>query len=92
MFLAIARNPVANANLVPYGILLRVACSGVTAAYWYLGGLPLIWLAVFCCEFLMMIAYMFVYKQLTSVTHGFAASGVGNAESIAPGQVKLDGN
>ena len=34
MFLVIARDPAGNRNLIPYGILLKVAYSSVTIWYW----------------------------------------------------------
>ncbi|MEK6769076.1 MAG: hypothetical protein AABY85_08835 [Gemmatimonadota bacterium] len=43
MFYAVATKPVANRNLIPYGILLKVAYSGVVFAYWFTQGLPDLW-------------------------------------------------
>ncbi len=43
IFLRIARDPVANRDLILYGILLKVAYSGLTFWYWVLSGIPVIW-------------------------------------------------
>ena len=43
MFLAVARDPARNRNLIPYGILLKIAYCGVTTWYWIAGGLPGMW-------------------------------------------------
>ena len=43
MFLAIARNPQGNRNLIPYGILLKVSYCSVTGFHWLTTGLPSMW-------------------------------------------------
>lgn len=43
MFAAIARNPVGNRNLIPYGIGLKVCYCAVAFSYWAMGSLPWIW-------------------------------------------------
>lgn len=45
MFLAVARRPSANRNLIPYGVLLKIAYCGVVL-YHHLagGGVPQMWL------------------------------------------------
>jgi uncharacterized membrane protein YfcA len=43
MYGAIARNPVANRNLIPFGMLLKVAYCGVVFGYWLRGGIPNLW-------------------------------------------------
>ena len=43
MFYAVATRPVANRNLIPYGILLKVAYCGVVFTYWFTQGLPDLW-------------------------------------------------
>jgi hypothetical protein len=39
-FLAIARDPVANRNLIPYGIMLKLSYSGTVLYHWFSGGVP----------------------------------------------------
>jgi hypothetical protein len=43
MFLRIARDPPAERDLIPYGILLKLAYCSVVTAYWLTGGVPDIW-------------------------------------------------
>jgi hypothetical protein len=43
LFVAVARNPVRNRSLIPYGILLKVAYVGVSGGYWMAGGIPGMW-------------------------------------------------
>ncbi|MBL7131470.1 MAG: hypothetical protein ISS45_08745 [Candidatus Omnitrophica bacterium] len=43
MFFNIARDPIANRNLILYGILLKVAYCGVIFPYWLVGNVPSIW-------------------------------------------------
>lgn len=43
MFAAIARDPVANRNCIFYGILLKIAYSGIVFAYWFTSAIPIIW-------------------------------------------------
>ena len=43
MFLAIAKDPARNRNLIPYGILLKVAYSGVSLYHWISTGIPDMW-------------------------------------------------
>jgi len=43
MFAAAAWRPAANANLIPYGILLKVAYSGVSLYHWISTGIPDMW-------------------------------------------------
>lgn len=43
MFLAIARDPGANRNLIPYGILLKVSYCGVAFGHWIVAGIPGMW-------------------------------------------------
>ena len=43
MFLAIARRPVDNRNLVFYGVLLKICYISTVVWHSYQGGVPLIW-------------------------------------------------
>lgn len=43
MFLAVARQPLDNRNLIPYGILLKVCFVGTVGWYWLSGGVPAMW-------------------------------------------------
>jgi hypothetical protein len=43
MFCAIARNPLLNKNLIPYGMLLKVSYCGVVFFHWFATGIPNMW-------------------------------------------------
>ena len=43
MFAAVARDPAANRNLIPFGILLKVSYCGVVFGYWFTTGIPGMW-------------------------------------------------
>ena len=43
MYLAIAKNPQGNRNLIPYGMLLKVSYCSVTCFHWFTIGLPAMW-------------------------------------------------
>jgi len=43
MFVQIARDPVRNRNLIPYGIGLKVSYSAVVFWHWFLSGIPGMW-------------------------------------------------
>ena len=43
MFFAVAIDPRANRNLIPYGILLKAAYCGLAFGYWFTQGIPDMW-------------------------------------------------
>ncbi len=43
MFVAIARDPYGNRNLLPYGMLLKVSYCGVVMLHWVSTGIPDMW-------------------------------------------------
>ncbi len=43
MFAQVARDPAANRNLIPYGILLKASYCGVVFCHWFAAGLPGLW-------------------------------------------------
>lgn len=43
MFFAVAIDPVRSRNLIPYGMLLKLAYSGCVFYHWATGGVPGIW-------------------------------------------------
>ena len=65
MFLAIARNPQANRNLIPYGMLLKVAYCSVVFYHWFTAGIPNLWkpLAIFDLGFLALFVWAYVSFQ-----------------------------
>lgn len=59
MFAAIARDPRANRNLIPYGMWLKVCYCGVVLYYWLTTGIPDMWkpFCVFDLVFLALFAW-----------------------------------
>lgn len=63
MFAAIARRPVANRNLIPYGIGLKLAYAGVVFWQWSLGEAAPLWIPFACAD--AMFAAAFAWAWLT---------------------------
>jgi hypothetical protein len=67
MFIKIAWEPVANRNLIIYGILLKISYCGVTFKHWFCEGIPHIWkpFTIFDLIFLMffIISYFLLRKK-----------------------------
>jgi hypothetical protein len=61
MFAAVARSPVANRNLIPYGILLKLAYCGVTFAYWFTSGIPTMWKPLAIVDLAMAVLFGWAY-------------------------------
>ncbi len=64
MFMAIAMNPTKNRNLIPYGILLKVAYCSVVAFYWLTSGLPNMWKPFCVCDFIFLIFFVWAWMAL----------------------------
>lgn len=62
MFLQVAVRPAPNRNLIPYGILLKVAYTGTVCAYWFTVGIPNMWkpFAVLDAGFAVLFAWAWV--------------------------------
>ena len=74
MFLSIALNPAANRNLIPYGVLLKVAYCTIVFRFWIQEGIPDMWKpwAVADLVFLVLFywAYLYLGKSAESVERG----------------------
>lgn len=82
MFFQIAENPTANRNLIPYGILLKASYCTVVALHTFLSGtLPDMWKPFGAADFLMMLGFIWSYKQLAAKKSAVAPDDRGN---IAP--------
>lgn len=64
MFAAIALKPVANRNLVPYGILLKVAYCGVTFGYWIVEGIPGMWKPFAVADLIFAILFVAAFMRI----------------------------
>ena len=61
MFLAIARDPQANMNLIPYGILLKVSYCGVVFYHWLATDLPYIWKPFAIADLVFLALFIWAY-------------------------------
>jgi len=64
MFLAIARSPVANHSLVPYGILLKVSYCAVAFFHWFAAGIPFIWKPFAIADLVFLALFFWAYSVL----------------------------
>lgn len=65
MFAALARNPIANRNCIPYGILLKVAYCAVAFFHWFAGNLPVVWKPMAVIDLLFLPLFFWAYKVVT---------------------------
>jgi hypothetical protein len=70
MFVQVARHPVANRNLIPYGILLKVAYCAVTFGHWVSQGIPNLWKPFAVADMAFAILFLWSYTHLSSGTTG----------------------
>lgn len=63
MFINIARQPLRNRNLIPYGILLKVSYCSVVFWHWFTAGIPFMWkpFAIFDAVFLLLFVWSYVF-------------------------------
>ena len=66
MFGAIARNPVANRNLIPFGMLLKVSYCTVVIGYWLRGGIPNMWKPWAVADLVFLALFYASYRRLTT--------------------------
>ncbi len=64
MFFQIARHPLANRNMMPYGVLLKFSYSFVIFGYWFTKGLPDMWKPFAVIDFVLGILFIFSYSML----------------------------
>ncbi len=64
MFVAVAINPIANRNLIIYGILLKVSYCGLTFWYWFSAGIPGLWKPFAIIDFIMAVLFLLTYREL----------------------------
>ena len=65
MFLAIAKNPRRNKNLVPFGILLKVSYCTVVFYHWFGAGIPYIWKPFAVCDLVFIALFVAAYVALS---------------------------
>lgn len=64
MFFNIAKNPIANKNLIPYGIGLKVSYAGVIMAYWFTVGIPWLWQPFAIIDAITAVLFVMAYQQI----------------------------
>lgn len=74
MFLSVARNPQANHNLIPYGILLKTAYCGTVFAYWLLEGIPSLWKPFAIADLVFLLLFVWAYCIIRPAAVAHAAS------------------
>lgn len=66
MFFAVASNPQRNRNLIPYGVLLKVAYAAIVFWYWAGAGIPDMWKPFAVADTLFAIAFVWSWVALRS--------------------------
>jgi hypothetical protein len=64
MFCMIARNPLANKNLISYGILLKVSYCGVVFFHWFATGIPNMWKPFAIFDLVFLGLFIWAYTSL----------------------------
>lgn len=64
MFIAVAKRPLENRNLIPYGILLKVSYCSVVFSYWILGRLSTIWKPFAIADLVFGVLFWLAYREL----------------------------
>lgn len=64
MFVRIAKNPVANREMIPYGVALKVSYCGLT--FWYLafGDVPFMWLPWAWADSVFLVLFVMAWRVL----------------------------
>ena len=68
MFFAVAVNPRRNRNLIPYGILLKVAYCGTVFGYWFSSGLPTMWKPFAIFDFAFAALFFWSWRLLSALS------------------------
>jgi hypothetical protein len=68
LYLAIARNPKENRNLIPYGMLLKVSYCSVVFWHWLKTDIPFMWKPFAVTDLVFLVLFAVVYAQLRKET------------------------
>lgn len=63
MFFAVARDPVANRNLMPYGMLLKLCYAGLVGYYWVTTDCPLLFKPFAVVDGAMLVLFLLAYGK-----------------------------
>lgn len=64
MFMAVAKNPIGNRNLIPFGILLKVSYCGVVLFHWLTAGIPGMWKPFCLLDLVFLIFFVWAWTVL----------------------------
>ena len=64
MFLAVARRPVENRNLIPYGILLKVSYCATVFGWWATAGIPTLWKPFAIADLAFAVLFLWTYRVI----------------------------
>ena len=64
MFFAVAAAPVANRNLIPYGIMLKASYAGLVGYYWATIGVPEMYKPFAVIDAVMLLLFALAYARL----------------------------
>ena len=64
MFFAVAANPQANRNLIPFGVLLKLSYCGIVGFYWTTTDLPLFFKPFAVIDAVMLVLFLLSYRTL----------------------------
>jgi hypothetical protein len=65
MFLAVARSPERNRNLIPFGMLLKVSYCSVVLLYWLTSGIPNMWKPFAVMDVIFLALFGWAYAALS---------------------------
>lgn len=64
LFLAVARKPERNRNLIPFGILLKLSYCGVAFYHWLTAGIPWIWKPFAIIDLVFLVLFVMAFRSL----------------------------
>ena len=70
MFAAVARDPLANRNLIPYGMLLKVSYCGAAFWHWSRTGIPDMWKPWAFIDLVFLVLFYLAYRQIGRPAQG----------------------
>jgi len=70
MFAAVAKDPLRNRSLIPYGILLKLSYCGVVFVHWFSGGIPFMWKPFAVCDLVFIGLFICSYRSLGKIAGG----------------------
>jgi hypothetical protein len=83
MFARIAWQPLRQAPLILYGILLKLAYCGITFAYWFTADIPWIWKPFAVIDLVTIGLFAWAWRQLHGMPHAGGAATAGTPCAVA---------